>query len=183
MPFPRAALYLALTLAANGVAAQDWSAVEALREGDMQKLHFAEPVAAPETVFHNAHGEELTLAAYHGQWVVLNFWATWCAPCRVEMPTLSTLQAEMGGETFQVVTIATGRNDPMEMAAFFEEIGVHNLPLHNDPRQHLARDFGVLGLPATIILNPEGQEVARLLGDAHWDSPSAMAIVAHLTGQ
>jgi hypothetical protein len=71
----------------------------------------------------------------------------------------------------------------MEMTAFFAEIGVDNLPLYTDPRQHLARDMGVLGLPATVILDPDGNEVARLLGDAHWDSDSALAIFGALASQ
>ena len=111
---------------------------------------------------------------------MLNFWATWCAPCRVEMPQLAALQRDYGGDAFEVVTIAAGRNMPQAMQAFFDEIGVDNLPLHRDPRQALARDFGVLGLPVTVILNPEGQEVARLQGEADWAAPEARAIIEAL---
>lgn len=175
------ALYLALTVTANAGLAQDWTAVEALRAGDMEKLVFlAEPIPVTETVFLDTDGTEITLADYNGQWVVLNFWATWCAPCRVEMPTLSALQTAMGGETLQVVTIATGRNDPIAMTQFFAEIGVDNLPLFTDARSRLARDFGVLGLPATVIIDPDGREVARLLGDADWASQNALAVLAVL---
>lgn len=183
MPALRAVLYLALGLVANAAAAEDRSAVEALRIGDMQKLVFlSEPIGAPATAFRDAAGAEMTLEAYEGRWVVLNFWATWCAPCRVEMPTLSALQTAMGGPSLQVVTIATGRNDPAAMVRFFAEIGVDNLPLYTDPRQALARDFGVLGLPVTVIIDPAGNEIARLQGDADWDSASAMAILAALIG-
>jgi len=122
----------------------------------------------------------MTLDAYAGQWVVLNFWATWCAPCRIEMPTLSALQTALGGDDFAVVTIATGRNDPAAMERFFAEIAVTNLPLFTDARSALARDFGVMGLPVTVILDPAGNEIARLMGDAHWDSDSAMAIIRAL---
>ena len=97
---------------------------------------------------------------------VVNFWATWCAPCRHEMPMLSELQSELGGEHFEVVTIATGRNAPVAMAKFFEEIGVDNLPLHTDARMGLARAMGVLGLPASVLIDPEGHEIARMVGDA-----------------
>ena len=86
----------------------------------------------------------------------------------------------MGGEDFEVVTIATGRNDPVGMAQFFAETGVDNLSLHRDPQQRLAREMGVLGLPITVILNPDGMEIARLQGDADWASESARAIVAAL---
>ncbi|MBS4010760.1 MAG: TlpA family protein disulfide reductase, partial [Roseovarius sp.] len=121
-------------------------------------------------------------ADFQGRHVVLNFWATWCAPCRAEMPTLSNLQTEMGSEDFEVVTIATGRNAPTAMAKFFDEIDVDNLPLHTDPKSALARAMGVFGLPITVIIDPEGHEIARLQGDAHWDSESAKAIIAALVG-
>ena len=88
----------------------------------------------------------------------------------------------MGSETFEVVTIATSRNAPAKMQDFFEEIGVDNLPLHRDPQSALARSMGVLGLPVTLILNPEGEEVARLTGEADWASDEARAMLTALTG-
>lgn len=183
-----AAAYTALALVANApapVSAQaDRATLEALRDGDMRKLNFhSAPAPASLTPFDDGTGAEVTLAAFQGQYVVLNFWATWCAPCRIEMPTLATLQTELGSAGFRVVTIATGRNDPAAMARFFDEIAVNNLPLFRDPQQALARDMGVLGLPITVILDPAGNEIARLQGDAHWDSDSAMAIIGALTGQ
>ena len=178
-----AALYTALALLANGAAAQDpaqdfGQTVEGLRTGDMRKLivHGA-PIDGSARAFTSADGSQMSLTAFEGQWVLLNFWATWCAPCRIEMPQLSELQTDYGGDRFSVVTIATGRNQPQAMQAFFDEIGVTNLPLHTDPRQELARDFGVLGLPVTVILNPEGQEVARLQGEAAWAAPEARAVI------
>jgi thiol-disulfide isomerase/thioredoxin len=173
-------LYMALALGANAALA-DTAALEALREGDMKKLMFhSAPKPAPQVEFEREDGATATLADYQGKHVVLNFWATWCAPCRVEMPMLSNLQTQMGGEDFAVVTIATGRNPPPAMKAFFDEIGVDNLPLHRDPKSALARQMGVFGLPITVILDPEGREIARLQGDAHWDSESAKAIIGAL---
>lgn len=93
---------------------------------------------------------------------------------------LSALQAELGSDSFAVVTLATGRNAPPAMKKFFEEIGVDNLPLHRDPKMQVSRGMGVLGLPVTVILNPEGQEIARLQGDADWSSDSAKAILTAL---
>lgn len=178
-----AVAYTALALLANAAIA-DVAALEALREGDMRKLNFhSAPAPVPQTLFDDGNGGEASLAAFQGQHVVLNFWATWCAPCRIEMPTLARLQDEFGGHDFRVVTIATGRNDPAGMVRFFEEIEVDNLPLFRDPRQVLARDMGVLGLPITVILDPAGNEIARLQGDAHWDSDSAFAIIAALLGR
>lgn len=173
-------LYMAVALGANAAAA-DTAALEALRDGDMRKLMFhATPKPAPQVEFERADGAAGTLADYRGRHVVLNFWATWCAPCRAEMPTLSSLQTEMGGDAFSVVTIATGRNAAPAMKTFFEEIGVDNLPLHRDPKSALARQMGVFGLPITVILDPDGLEIARLQGDAHWDSASARAIIGAL---
>lgn len=170
-------LYIALGLGANGALA-DMAALEALRDGDMKKLTFhGTPEAAPDTAFERADGSTMTLADYEGQHLVVNFWATWCAPCRHEMPTLSALQEAFGSEGFAVVTIATGRNPPPAMKAFFDEIGVENLPLHRDPKSALARAMGVFGLPITVLLDPNGQEVARLQGDADWNSDSARAII------
>ncbi|MEL7092614.1 MAG: TlpA disulfide reductase family protein, partial [Pseudomonadota bacterium] len=83
-------------------------------------------------------------------------------------------------ETFEVVTIAVGRNNPAAIVKFLEEINAANLPRHQDPRQKLAADMGVFGLPITVILDPEGREIARLRGDADWASDSAKAIIATL---
>ncbi|RKT32109.1 thiol-disulfide isomerase/thioredoxin [Roseovarius halotolerans] len=173
-------LYMALALGANAAIA-DTSALEALREGDMKKLTFhSSPQAVSQTPFEHADGGTGTLADFQGKHVVLNFWATWCAPCRKEMPMLSELQTELGGDSFEVVTLATGRNALPAMKKFFDEIGVDNLPLHRDPKSAIAREMGVFGLPITVILDPDGQEIARLQGDAHWNSDSAKAILTTL---
>lgn len=175
-------LYMALLLGANAAVAADVATLEGLREGDMKKLvlHSA-PKPVSETAFQLADDAGAgTLADYRGKYILLNFWATWCAPCRKEMPMLAALQEEFGGDRFAVVTIATGRNSPAGIKKFFDEIGVTDLPRHQDPRQALARDMGVLGLPVTVIIDPEGQEVGRLMGDADWGSDSAKAIIAAL---
>ncbi len=170
-------LYAALVTLANPASAEIATA-EALREGDMNKLIFAStPKSAGETVFTDAQGGAHTLAEYQDQVVLVNFWATWCAPCRKEMPTLNALQAELGGEDFQVVTIATGRNDVSAIKRFFNGAGVTHLPVLLDPKSALAREMLVLGLPMTILLNRDGQEIARLRGDADWASESAFAVL------
>jgi hypothetical protein len=99
------------------------------------------------------------------------------------MPELSALQTTLGGADLTVVTVATGPNPPAKIAEFFEHISVGNLPAHRDPRQSLARAMNILGLPVTAILNREGAEIARLLGDANWHSESALAILKAVIAQ
>ncbi len=176
-------LYTGLVALANPALA-DLAKAEAMREGDMKKLTFhgtAQPAGTAE--FSAFDGSPISLKAYKGKWVLLNFWATWCAPCRKEMPMLSELQTEFGGDDFEVVTIATGRNPPPAMKSFFDEIGIDNLPLYRDPKSGLAREMGVLGLPITVILNPEGEEVARMRGDANWASDNAKDILRTILGR
>jgi len=171
-------LYMALVVSAN-TALADTATYEALRVGDMKKLNFhaePKPVSAAEYVLPDEAGMA-TLETYRGQYVLLNFWATWCAPCRHEMPTLAALQTEFGGDDFKVVTLATGRNSPTGIKKFFDEVGIDNLTRYQDPKQKLARDMAVLGLPITVLIDPEGREIARLIGDADWYSASARDII------
>lgn len=177
-----AALYTAALMLANPGFA-DVEAAKAAVGGDMRKLVFhSAPKDSGDVDFMTFDEQPLNLSDWQGKWVLVNFWATWCAPCRKEMPMLSALQEDLGGESFEVVTIATSRNPPAKMKAFFDEIGVDNLPLHRDPRSMLARQMGVLGLPVTVILNPDGQEIARLTGDADWASDEARAVLDALIG-
>ncbi len=176
-----ALVYTALALGANPSFAQS-ADIAALRDGDMKKLvvHDA-PVATSTVAFDLADdGGTATLEDWNGKYVLINFWATWCAPCRKEMPQLNALQKEFGGDDFEVLTIATGRNSPEGIIRFFEEAGVDSLPRHQDPKQALASQMGIFGLPITVIMNREGQEIARLRGDANWSSESAKSIIKAL---
>lgn len=176
-------LYFALDEGESPTVIQrDFTALEELRAGDIMKLQFGADRGS-DVVFTHEDGSNLTLAAFEGSYVVLNFWATWCAPCRKEIPHLSELQNEFRGEGLKVVTIATGTNQRPAMERFFEDIGVDNLPLHTDANSALARDMGVIGLPVTLIINPQGQEIARLIGDANWASDSAKSILTALMAE
>ena len=174
-------IYTALLTGANAAAAADPDILP-LRTGDMKKLVVHEtPVATTTAAFElEDGGGKATLADYHGKYVLLNFWATWCPPCRKEMPQINALQRQFSGGHFEVLTIATGRNSPAAISQFFAEAGIDSLPRHQDPQKALASQMGIFGLPITVILNPEGDEIARLTGDAKWDSPSAKAIVQAL---
>ena len=183
-----ALVYTALSLGAITAATTahaDLEAASLLREGDMKKLIIHEvPEATSDAQFDLADGAgQTSLEAWRGKYVLLNFWATWCAPCRKEMPMLSELQTEFGGDDFEVLTIATGRNSPAGIQKFFEETGISNLPRHQDPKQALASQMGIFGLPITVLIDPEGREIARLRGDADWSSDSAKAILATILGK
>lgn len=157
----------------------DW---QAARDAGMPKLaEAAKPEPAPLIPFLDEAGAERTLADWKGKVLLVNFWATWCAPCREEMPSLEALQAELGGEDFAVLTIASSRNPPPAIDKFFAEIGVETLPKLRDERMALARAMGVMGLPVTVLIDREGNEVARLIGDADWASEPAKAVVRQLT--
>ena len=174
-------LYLALSLGANAALAAD---LAPLKQGEMKKLvTYEEPIATSEVPFVDPQGAEHSLAEYRGKVVVLNFWATWCAPCREEMPSLDRLQARLGGADMQVVTVATGRNSLPQIEKFFAEAGVSQLPVLLDGGQALARSMGVLGLPVTVLIDRDGREVARLIGGAEWDSPEALAVIDSLTAR
>jgi thiol-disulfide isomerase/thioredoxin len=170
------ALYTALALwATPGLA--DMAAATAARAGDMRKLVVHEvPQDMPDVGLMMLDDSPRHLSEWQGQWVVVNFWATWCAPCRKEMPSLDQLAAT--GQP--VVTVATGRNPVPSIQRFWEETAIANLPALRDPKSEMARQIGIFGLPVTVILNPQGQEVARLTGDADWSSPDALAVLAAL---
>jgi thiol-disulfide isomerase/thioredoxin len=170
-------VYTALLLGANPAHAD----VSALRTGDMLKLNLVEAAALPDVPIVDGNGAEHALSQWQGQWVVLNFWATWCAPCRHEMPSLDRLQAAM--PELVVLPVATGRNSVEGIAQFYADAGVTHLPVMLDPKSELARNMAVMGLPVTVIVNPQGQEVARLIGDAAWDSADAKAILAAMMAE
>lgn len=178
-----ALLYAAVSIVANPAFADIATAIE-LRTGDMRKLNFhSAPKAVGDAVFVDEKGNPHQLADYQGQVILVNFWATWCAPCRKEMPTLEALQKALGGEDFQVVTIATGRNVPAAVTRFFAEAGVERLPVLFDARSTLARQMAVFGLPATVLVDRDGREIARLTGDADWSSESALAVIGAVIGE
>lgn len=168
--------------AAQTVGSPDF---EAARTAGLSKLvETTPPAPVPTVAFSDLDGGTHSLADWQGKVLLVNFWATWCAPCRDEMPSLDALQkARGGGDDFAVLTIAAGRNPPAAITKFFTEENITDLPTLTDERTELARAFGVMAMPVTILIDAEGREVARMTGDADWASPAAMALVDQLRGQ
>jgi len=183
-PLLTALLYAALTLGANPAAAiepETRQIILDMRIDDMRKMKILAKAGQPITTeFEDVDGNKMTFADTNGQFRLINFWATWCAPCREEMPALDALQLEMGGDDFQVMTIATGRNRLSGINRFYEDANVTALPILLDPKGKLATRMGALGLPVTILLNREGREIARLTGGADWATENAMAVLQAL---
>ena len=181
-----ALLYGAISLTANAVAAAELSAADRatlkeLRGGDMAKLVVhAEPRDRIAETFRDLYGNPITLADYSGKVVLLNIWATWCPPCRAEMPSLDDLAGEMEGPDFALIALSTDRAGPERVAQFYEDLRIENLKVMHDRSGNVSRQAGVLGLPVTLILDREGREIARLLGDADWGSPEARAILQRI---
>lgn len=176
-----AVLYTALGSGANAAFAAD---IAGLREGSMMKLAVLDAPAEVSAIpFTDRDGGEHVLSDWKGKVTLVNFWATWCAPCRKELPALDALNRDLGGADFAVVTIAAGRNALPAITRLFDEVGVKTLPVYLDPKLQLSREMGVMGLPVSLLLDREGREIARMSGDAEWDSESARAIIAALIAE
>jgi thiol-disulfide isomerase/thioredoxin len=135
------------------------------------------PRPLPELQFENGQGEGMSLADFRGKVVLLNIWATWCAPCRREMPTLERLQAELGGPDFEVVALSLDRKGLSVVQEFYAELGLETLPIYVDASGEAQRALSVLGLPTTLLLDRDGNEIGRLLGPAEWDSPEMVGFL------
>jgi thiol-disulfide isomerase/thioredoxin len=134
----------------------------------------AKPRPIPELQFEDAASRVHSLADFHGKLVLLNLWATWCAPCREEMPALDRLQAELGGPRFEVVALSVDQQGLEVARKFFSKIGVKALSLYIDRSAQAAFKLGVVGLPATLLVDARGQEIGRHIGPAKWDSPDVV---------
>jgi thiol-disulfide isomerase/thioredoxin len=143
-------------------------------------LHPA-PKPLPKVVFRNGDGRQTSLAEFHGKTVLLNVWATWCGPCRREMPTLDRLQGILGGADFEVLALSIDRAGPEAVREFYRKIGIKNLSLYVDSSGKASGALGVVGIPATLLVDPNGKEIGRLVGPADWDTPEMVAYLkAHL---
>ncbi len=157
------------------------AAVPARGADELANLVWLEaPQPLPETGFLAAGGRTETFAAWRGRAVVLNFWATWCPPCVEEMPSLDRLAAAHGGPHLDVVAMALDRADEQRILDFYRRIGIDRLAIYRDPDLELAAALGIFGLPTTLLVDHDGMVVARLVGEAVWDSAAAQAVVLAL---
>ncbi|MBO6950099.1 MAG: TlpA family protein disulfide reductase [Rhodospirillales bacterium] len=125
--------------------------------------------------FQDEAGQSLQLSDWRGKVVLLNVWATWCGPCREEMPTLDRLQEKLGGERFDVLALSIDRGGVGVVRDFYDEIGLQHLQIRIDQTTRASRAMKVFGLPTTLLIGPDGKELGRKVGPAEWDAPEAIA--------
>ena len=136
-----------------------------------------------EVSFTDARGKVVRLARFRGKVVLLNFWATWCAPCRREMPALDRLQETLGGPRFAVVALSLDRSGLKAVRPYFQEIGLKTLAVYLDPRGKVQRIFNITRFPTTVLIDARGFEVGRVEGPAEWMAPEARALVRFFMDQ
>ena len=138
---------------------------------------FSPPTQMPEFTFVDGEGNNRSLEEWKGKVVLVNFWATWCPPCRREMPSLDRLQAKLGGKDFAVVAINIDRSGLKAPRNFLAAKGFSHLKVYQDKAGQFFSKMGKTSLPLTLMLNREGQIIARLSGPAEWDNAEAEAII------
>lgn len=141
------------------------------------------PKPVPTIAFEDEQGRTRSLADFRGKVVLFNIWATWCSPCRREMPALDRLQATLGGTEFEVVALSIDRGGIGAVRKFFTEIGIRNLALHIDSSGKAIRELGAIGLPATLLIDRQGREIGRLMGPAEWDEPGIVDFLERVIAQ
>ncbi len=153
-----------------------------LQQGEVAAMNTPATIAPmPALSFQGPDGKGKTLADFRGRTVLLNLWATWCVPCRQEMPALDRLQAKAGSQDFEVLTINIDTSRLERPKAFLNEIGVKTLAYYSDPKAdvfyQLKQAGKVVGLPTTFLVGPDGCEIATLAGPAEWSGDDALALV------
>ena len=154
-----------------------------LAHGEIAALAMAQtPFHVPPLGFKDAEGHDRTLADWRGRTVLLNLWATWCVPCRREMPALDALQAKLGGPKFQVVAVNIDTRDPAKPLAFLKQIGVTHLAYFTDESAQVFEDLKTagkaFGMPTTLIVDPKGCEIGDMAGPAEWASDDGVKLVS-----
>lgn len=133
------------------------------------------PAPLTDITFVDGNGAPKSLSDFRGKTILLNFWATWCAPCKAEMPSLDRLQQTLGSDSFEVVAVALDRKGRAAAQKFLEDTKSTHLQLYIDETAKAGHALDARGLPVTILIDPQGRELGRLVGPAEWDSPAALA--------
>lgn len=157
-------------------------AIKPLATGEVAAFLPAQgPLPLSEVSFNTPENTPTSLADFKDRTILMNLWATWCAPCRKEMPALDELQADLGDETFEVVTVNLDRSGSEKPKAFLDEIGVSHLRFFHDSSNKMMTDLRAkgraTGLPTTILVGPDGCEVGTMYGPAEWASGDAKALI------
>lgn len=160
-------------------------AIDPLIHGEVAALQIAtQPNDLGAIAFDDKDGKKTTIASFKGQAILLNLWATWCVPCRTEMPSLDRLEASEKSKAFSVVPISVDTTRLEKAKGFFKEIGVTALPYYSDSSGDILHafkgDHKVAGLPTTVLIGGDGCEIATMAGPAQWDSPDAKALIERL---
>lgn len=146
--------------------------------GDMENFKpEAQAKPVPDLAFKDGESKDVRLSDFKGKLILLNLWATWCVPCREEMPALNRLQAAMGSGKFQVLALSVDKDGHDLAKAFLAEVKADHIALYNDPTSRASFAMKAFGLPTTVLVSPDGKEIGRLVGPAHWDGPEAQALI------
>jgi len=137
----------------------------------------ATPAPLPDITFQDTSGKDVTLSSFKGKTVLLNLWATWCQPCREEMPALNQLQQTLGSDKFEVVVLSLDRQGLDASRKFLDEVKAHDVKLYTDVTTKQGLALKLVGMPTTILINKDGLEVGRLAGPAKWDSQEAKKLI------
>ncbi len=162
---------------------------EATRSRDATRLRpprltmHAEPRPLPPLDIRDADGKPVPLERFRGKVVLLNVWATWCGPCRVEMPTLDRLQARLGGADFEVVALSTDVEGAKAVREFYDSLKITRLATYVEGEGNVLTTLGAPGLPATLVVDAKGREVARALGGADWEAPEVRKLIRSLVAE
>jgi thiol-disulfide isomerase/thioredoxin len=158
-----------------------------LARGEVAAMALAEnPLRVPDISFRDRSGAERRLSDWRGRTVLLNLWATWCIPCRKEMPALDELEGTLGGERFEVVAVNIDTRDSDKPHAWLAETGVNRLGYYADPSAKVFQDLKLIGrafgLPTTVLVDPAGCEIGTAAGPAEWASEDGLALVRAALG-
>jgi thiol-disulfide isomerase/thioredoxin len=168
--------------AACQAAANTAKKLAPLVHGEVAALALAQtPFHLPDLAFKDAQGHDRTLADWRGRTVLLNLWATWCVPCRREMPALDALQTMLGGPDFEVVAVNIDTRDPAKPLAFLKDVGVTHLASYSDASAKIFEDLKeagkAFGMPTTVIVDRSGCEIGTMAGPAEWASDDGVKLV------